>query len=252
MTRLLALLRWETTIQFRLGIFYAAAFIAAVWILMLYWIPDAGIEPVLVSVLFIDLGVFGFLFMPGLYYLEKGERVLEGLVVTPLRSWEYLSVKIVVLSVAASAVGAVVTLFVYGTALNWLWFLIGMLAMSYPLSLLGFVIAARFNGINEYLLPGAFFLAVMQIPLLTYFGIVPGPFLYILPSGPGHDLSHRRVCQYSSLATHIRAALRRRSLHRRHHLDSANVAQCRCPAGWRLSPVARIRLTATARKMIGG
>ncbi len=185
MNRLLMLLRWETTVQFRQGIFYAAAFVAAVWVLMLYWVPDAGIEPLLVSILFIDLGVFGFFFMPGLYYLEKNERVLEGLVVTPLRSWEYLIAKAVVLSVAAFAVGVAVTLLVYGAALNWLWFVIAMLAMSYPLSLLGFVIAARYNGISEYLVPGAFFLAIMQIPLLTYFDVVPGPLLYLLPSGPG-------------------------------------------------------------------
>lgn len=185
MSHLLALLRWETTIQLRLGIFYAAAAVATMWALMLYWVPDAAVEPVLVSIHFIDVGVFGFFFMPGIYYLEKGERVLEGLVVTPLRGWEYLSVKVVVLSVAAFAVAAAVTLIVYGAALNWLWFSIGLLAMSYPISLLGFVIAARFNGISEYLVPGSLFLAVLQLPLLTYFGIVPAPLLYILPSGPG-------------------------------------------------------------------
>lgn len=185
MSRLLTLLRWETTIQFRLGIFYAAAAVTAMWALILIWLPEAAVEPLLVSIHFIDLGVFGFFFMPGIYYLEKGDRVLEGLVVTPLRTWEYLSVKVVVLSLAAFAVGAAVTLVVYGTALNWLWFTIGILAMSYPISLLGFIIAARFNGISEYLVPGALMLAVLQLPLLTYFEIVPAPFLYILPSGPG-------------------------------------------------------------------
>jgi len=179
------LLRWETIVQFRQGIFYAAVFVAAVWVLMLYWIPDAGIEPLLVSILFIDLGVFGFFFMPGLYYLEKNERVLEGLVVTPLRPWEYLIAKAAVLSAAAFAVGAAVTLLVYGAELNWLWFVLSMLAMSYPLSLLGFVIAARFNAICAYLLPASFFLAVLRTPLLTYFDIGPGPLLYLRPSGPG-------------------------------------------------------------------
>ena len=185
MSRLFSLLRWETTVQFRQGIFYAAAFVAALFSLIIYWIPEAGIEPVLVSILFFDLSVFGILFMPGLYYLEKGDRVLEGLVVTPLRVWEYLSAKIFVLSMAALAVGVAVTLIVYGVELNWLWFVVGMLAMSYPLSLLGFVIATRYNGINEYLVPAAFFLGVIQVPLLTYFDIVPPPVLYLLPSGPG-------------------------------------------------------------------
>ena len=45
MSRLLTLLRWEATIQFRLGIFYAAAAVAAMWALILIWLPEAGIEP---------------------------------------------------------------------------------------------------------------------------------------------------------------------------------------------------------------
>ncbi|MCB0115103.1 MAG: ABC transporter permease [Caldilineaceae bacterium] len=185
MNRLISSLRWETQIQFRQGIYYAAAFIAVMWSAVLFSIPDSAIEPLLVSVLFLDLSVFGFFFMAGLYYLEKGDRVLEGLVVTPLRIWEYLTAKVATLTVVAVIVGAVVTLVTYGVGINWGWYVVAVVAMSAPLTLFGFVIAARYNGINEYLLPAVLYLSVMQIPLVGYFHLWDGWLLYLIPSTPG-------------------------------------------------------------------
>lgn len=185
MNRLLSSLRWETQIQFRQGIYYAAAFIAVMWSAVLFTVPDAGIEPILLAVLFLDLSVFGFFFMAALYYLEKGERVLEGLVVTPLRIWEYLAAKIATLTAVAVLVGVVVTVVTYGVGLNWGWFVVAVVAMSAPLTLFGFVIAARYNGINEYLLPAVLYLTVMQIPLVGYFDLWDHWLLYLIPSTPG-------------------------------------------------------------------
>ncbi len=185
MNRLISSLRWESQIQFRQGIYYAAAFIAVMWSAILFNLPNAAIEPILVSVLFLDLSVFGFFFMAGLYYLEKGDRVLEGLVVTPLRIWEYLTAKIATLTAVSVIVGAVVTLITYGVDVNWFWFVIAVVGMSAPLTLFGFVIAARYNGINEYLLPAVIYLTVMQIPLVGYFDLWDHWLLYLIPSTPG-------------------------------------------------------------------
>lgn len=185
MSRLLHAMRWELLVQFRQNIFYAALFVALLWSAVLFQIPDAAIVPMLVSILFLDLSVFGFFFMAALYYLEKGDRVLEGLVVTPLRVVEYLTTKIVTLSALSVVVGAVVTLLVYGFSLQWGWYVLAVVGMSAPISLLGFVLAARYNGINEFLVPGIFFLMVMQLPLLDYLGIWESPLLYLVPSQPG-------------------------------------------------------------------
>ena len=118
---------------------------------MLYQLPDVAIELVLVSVLFLDLSVFGFFFMAALYYLEKGDQVLDGLVVTPLRVVEYLTAKIATLSALPVLVGALVTLLVYDPSIHRGWYLLAVAGMAVPISLLGFVLAARYNGINEFL-----------------------------------------------------------------------------------------------------
>lgn len=185
MSRLLSALGWEVLVQFRQNIFYAALFVTVLWSAVLFQIPDTGIVPVLVSILFLDLSIFGFFFMAALYYLEKGDRVLEGLVVTPLRVVEYLAAKIGVLTALSVLVGAVVTLITYNPFINWGWYVLAVVGMSVPISLLGFVLAARYNGINEFLVPGVFFLLLMQLPLLGYLGIWDTPLLYLVPSQPG-------------------------------------------------------------------
>ena len=111
--------------------------------------------------------------------------MLEGLVVTPLRIVEYLTAKITVLTALSILVGAVVTLITYSPAINWGWYVLAVVGMSAPISLLGFVLAARYNGINEFLVPGVFFLVLMQLPLLGYLGIWDSPLLYLVPSQPG-------------------------------------------------------------------
>jgi len=118
---------------------------------VLYQLPDAAIELVLVLVLFLGLSVFGFFFMAALYYLEKGDQVLDGLVVTPLRVVEYLTAKIATLSALSVLVGPLVTLLVYDPAIHRGWYVLAVAGMSGPISLLGFVLAARYNGINEFL-----------------------------------------------------------------------------------------------------
>ncbi len=185
MNRLFSAMRWEVLNQFRQNIFYAAIFVAVLWSVVLFQIPDTAIAPVLVSILFLDLSIFGFFFMAALYYLEKGDRVLEGLVVTPLRVIEYLTAKISVLTLLSVLVGAAVTLTVYSPFINWGLYVLAVIGMSVPVSLLGFVLAARYNGINEFLVPGVFFLVIMQLPLLGYLGIWDNPLLYLVPSQPG-------------------------------------------------------------------
>jgi fluoroquinolone transport system permease protein len=198
MNRFLVSLRWETLIQWRQGIYYAAGFITIMWIALLFQIPEAGIQPVLISVLFLDLAIFGYFFMAALYYLEKGDRVIEGLVVTPLRVGEYLAIKVTILTLISVVVGALVTLVVYGTAINWFWYVVAVVVMSAPISLTGFVIAARYTGINEFLVPSIFLLGVLQIPLLGYFGIWNSWLLYIIPSMPGLLLLEATFTQIST------------------------------------------------------
>jgi fluoroquinolone transport system permease protein len=184
MSRLLSTLNWDLRIQFRQGFYYAALFVILLWVLLLSQLPDAVVALFLPYIIFFDLSVFGFYFMAGMLFLEKGEGVLEALVVTPLRRREYLISKALSLTLLAVVVSAVVVLLVYGLAINWLLFVPGVALNSWLLVLFGFVLAARYDAVNEFLIPSVLYVAPSQLPALWYFGIWESWLLYLVPTMP--------------------------------------------------------------------
>lgn len=181
MKRLLATLRCDVRLQLRNGFYYAAAFVAAVNVLILHWLPRESLGWLLPALLLENMLINTFYFMAGLVLLEKGEGTISAQVVTPLRTWEYLAAK--VLSLALLSV--VEALAIAGLALR-LGFapipLVAGIALAAALfCLYGFIVVARYDSINEYLLPSVLYTAVLGLPLLGYFGLWASPLLYLHP-----------------------------------------------------------------------
>jgi fluoroquinolone transport system permease protein len=184
MSRLWSTVRWEIRGQFRQGIYYAALYVAVVWIVALWLLPPAATDWLLPFAIFMDLSVFGVYFMAALLFLEKGERVLEALVVTPLRRHEYLGAKLLSLTLLA-LLGTLAVVAIHAASVaNWLWLLVGVLLNSWILVLIGFSLAVRFNSISDFLIPSMLLLFPTQLPLLGYFGVWESWLLYLIPTQP--------------------------------------------------------------------
>lgn len=184
MTRFLSIANWDFRLQFRQGIFYAAIFVTVLWIILLRQLPEAGMRHLLPAAVYIELSVFGFYFMAGILYLEKGDGVLEALVITPLTTGEYLLSKVATLTLVAVVMSVVVLLGVQATGVDWFIYVISVMANSWMLIMIGFIIAARYDAINEFLIPSILFMIPAQFPLLDYFEIWQSWFTYIIPTQP--------------------------------------------------------------------
>lgn len=184
MSRTLSTLGWDLRIQFRQGFYYAALFVIALWALLLSVLPDEAVELFLPFIIFFDLSIFGFYFMAGMLFLEKGEGVLHALVVTPLRTTEYLISKAFTLSLLAVFVSIAVVLIGYGPHINWLLFIPAVALNSWMLVLVGFVLATRYDAVNEFLIPSIIYMVPSQLPALWYFGIWDSWLLYLVPTMP--------------------------------------------------------------------
>jgi fluoroquinolone transport system permease protein len=182
MTRLASTVAWDARLQFRQGLYYAALVVVGVWVAILWQLPAEGVEWLLPIALFIDMSVFGFYFMAGLLYLEKGDGVLEALVVTPLRATEYLLAKVVSLTLIALLGSAVLVLLVNGWRAQWHWLLIGVALNSWLMAMLSFALASRYDAINEFLIPSALWTLPTQLPMLDYFGIWTVWPIYLIPT----------------------------------------------------------------------
>jgi fluoroquinolone transport system permease protein len=187
-TRLLSTLRWDITLQFRYGFYYVSVFIVVVWTLILSQVPAGNLGLIVPLFLLSSMIITTFYFIGALVLLEKGENALHGLTVTPLRSGEFLWARTLSLTALAMAENLFLILLVYGRNLNLFWLLLGMAAMGTLYSLLGFVAIARYDAINEYLMPSVLFVTLLTLPILDYTGIWPSPVFYLHPVQPSLTL----------------------------------------------------------------
>lgn len=186
MSRLLAAVRWDIVLQFRNGFYYVSIFFILVSVGLLRWTAQAGVDLglVLPALLLFTLMITTFYFVGTLVLLEKGEGTLNGLIVTPLRDTEYLAAKAASLALLAVMESLVIVLLSYSTGFNVLLLLSGMLLLSLFYTFLGIVAIARYDSINEYLLPSSAFVTLLALPLLGYFGLWPSVVFYLHPVQP--------------------------------------------------------------------
>jgi fluoroquinolone transport system permease protein len=185
MKRLLSTVRYEFRLQYRNGFYYAAAFVAVLLVIGLLQIPAQSRALILPVLVMQNLMINTFYFTGGLVLLEKGQGTLEAQVVTPLRTWEYLAAKVVTLSILSLFESTVIVLLGYGFGFRWLPLAAGILLMAAIMTLFGFIVVARYDSINEYLMPSVLYLFVFTIPILDYFQVMESWLFYLHPlQGP--------------------------------------------------------------------
>jgi fluoroquinolone transport system permease protein len=188
--RLAALLRSDFRLQWRYGFWYAGAFVVFVWTLCFLLIPVETLPTLLPFVLFVDLAAFGFYFVAGLMLFERDEGVLDGLIVSPMRSSEYVAVRLISQAVLAIAVSLAMVLAIFFVKGAWaqgmhfdpLRLMLGITLTSLLLTLVGFIAVAPYDRISQFIVPSAIWVTVLQLPLLNYFDLWPSPLWWIVPS----------------------------------------------------------------------
>lgn len=179
--RIASAFRWEVALQFRNGFYYAVGFIMAFWVLVYSQFSQLDLRAVLPGVLQGNLMVTTFYFMAGLVMLEKGEGSLEARVVTPLRSGEYLLVKVLALSLLVLAENLLLTGMFSAFRFALLPMMLGLLLSGAIYCLVGFLVVIRYDSINEFLMPSMPVTLLLMLPLFDFFGLVRSPLFYLHP-----------------------------------------------------------------------
>ncbi len=187
MNRLLATLRWDMVLQFRNGFYYVSVFFIMIWVGLWSQLPNTSsynyalILPALIT---LNLLITTFYFVAGLVLLEKAEGTLTGLVVTPLRTGEYLAARVLSLSLLAALESLLIVMLIYGVQFNPLPLVIGMLLLGGFFTLIGFVAIVRYDSINEYVIPSGLVVLVLILPLIDHLGLWQNPVFYLHPVRP--------------------------------------------------------------------
>lgn len=167
--------------QYRYGFFVVAAFTMAVIVFMLSQFDQhASLTFIPLFILF-NMMLGTFYFIAGMVLFEKGEGVLQGLVVTPLRVEEYLGSKVLTLTALALVENIVIVTLIFGTGYNVPLLIAGTILLAFIYLLIGFVVVSRYSSITEYLMPSAAILAALLLPVVDYLKIFETPIMYLHP-----------------------------------------------------------------------
>lgn len=185
MKRLIAAIRHDIQLQVRNGFYTATAFVVVVWAVLLSQLKGGSIRlnlqwllPALVSV---NIVLTTFYFVGGLVLLEKAEGSLQAQVVTPLRTWEYLAAKLSTLALLALIENLIVAGLFSGLEFGVLPLSAGIILTSALYVLAGFVVVARYDSINEYLLPSVMYTSLLSLPVVPFLGRWEHWLLYLHP-----------------------------------------------------------------------
>lgn len=181
MTRLTSTLRWDIQLQFRNGFYYASAFVATFTVLILGLFPNTNWRFILPVILFENLLINTFYFISALVLLEKTEGTLEGLIVSPLRKWEYLASKVISLTVLSILESLIVTLIIFRASLNWPIFIIGVIILCAMFALAGFIFVARYDSINTFLFPSIALTTLLSLPIIDALALWKTPLMLLHP-----------------------------------------------------------------------
>ena len=187
MNNLKTMLKWEFLLLYRYKIIHITFLSIFLYIVSLEITSSTAIIPesdMLPMLLFFDPAIIGIMFVGALVLFEKAENTLQSLVVTPMKVWEYISSKIISLTILA-AVSAVlfVILATRSFDFNYFYLFVGIILTSVFLILVGFILVARLNSINEYLLTMMLaFLGLTLPPLVHINGIYENVIFYLWPT----------------------------------------------------------------------
>lgn len=185
MTRWVSALRLEVTLQVRQRFVHAAAISGLLWLAVLLPMPlhlRSIVEP---YVMIGDISVIGFFFIGGSVFFEKQERTLGAVVCSPLRFSEYLSVKLVVLTIVSLLIAVTVAVATHGGRFHPVPLLAGVVLGTVVTLLAGFASALPFASVSNWFLSAVVPLAVLGLPVVYLMGVWQHPALYLIPTqGP--------------------------------------------------------------------
>jgi fluoroquinolone transport system permease protein len=191
MTRLISAMKTDVTVQVRNNLYGIGIGVAVLIAGLLSQLANPAELAVTIPVtMLLVVGGSTLLYVAGLIIFEKDEGTLNALIVSPLRTSEYLWSKIITLTLLATLEAAIM---VGGAMLimsrssevtipNIPILLLGIVAMGVLYTLTGIVLIVRYQQITDFLVPVLVMAMVLQAPFVHFLGIIEHPAFLIIPT----------------------------------------------------------------------
>lgn len=171
--RLWNVTRMDIRFQFKHGFYFLYAIFTLLYLLILFAIPEEFRSQAAALLIFSDPAMMGLYFMGGIVLLEKSQRVLDSLAVSPMRFREYLCAKVLSLAIISTLTGTVLTVAVAPE--SWPIKVLTVFFGSVFFSLMGLAASYYSDTLKDFLMLSVLIQLFTGIPgVLWIFSILPG------------------------------------------------------------------------------
>lgn len=195
--RLLHAVWADMRFQMKQGFYLVYVIITILYLIILSFLPKDALSLALPLVVFSDPSVLGLFFIGGIIMLERVQGVLMVVVVSPLRTMEYLLAKVLSLAFISGLAAFVLTIFSHCETVNWLLLLLSTVLTSCIFTLLGIMINAGCQTVNQYLLKTIPYMLLFVLPC---FSLIDFPFSYLFTIVPSVAALRLMIGAYTGIA----------------------------------------------------
>jgi fluoroquinolone transport system permease protein len=180
--RLLNAIRSDIRFQIKQGFYFIYLIITVMYLVILSMVPENILTIALPLVVFSDPSVLGLFFIGGIIMLEKEQGIIQVLVISPLKTTEYIISKVVSLSLISTLSGLLLTIFGTKAYPDWILLTISIFLTSSVFTLCGIMINAGCNTVNQYIIKTIPYMLLLVLPCFSLIGFKYSYLFNIFPS----------------------------------------------------------------------
>ncbi|WP_042141902.1 hypothetical protein [Paucisalibacillus sp. EB02] len=176
------LIKQDVRFQFRHGFYYVYAFVTAIYITVLLFVPLEFRSSWSILIVFTDPGTLGFFFVGAIVMLERNQQLLTYLFITPIKLKSYLWSKILSLTLIAWLTSLFIAYAALETAVSFIWLTIVVLLCSFFFTSCGLIISVDSPSMNHFMFRAIVTMIVLYVPVLNYFDLISFRLVEVMPS----------------------------------------------------------------------
>ncbi len=195
--RIINAIKSDALFQLKQGFILVYIIITAMYLIVLSLLPESTLGIALPIVVFTDPSVLGLFFIGGIIMLEKEQGVIDLLVVSPLRTSEYILSKLFSLTFVSIIAAFALTLLSSFRGANLPLLFISVLLTSGIFTLAGIIINAGCVTVNQYLIKTIPYMLLLVLPCFSLIGF---EYSYIFTAIPSVAALRLMLGAYSAIS----------------------------------------------------
>lgn len=178
--RFVSLILNDIKFQFRYGFYFIYAVICILYIFVLGILPASVKNTAAIILIYSDPAAIGIFLMGALILLEKSQRVLNTLAVSPVRIWEYILSKVISMAFIATIISAILAK--AGGLERWYLVAVYTGIISSMFTLVGLAIGTKISSLNQFILYTTPFELLLFVPPVFYLFGKGVKYMYLYPA----------------------------------------------------------------------